>query len=147
MYWGALALYVLAYVLPATFVRTTGETTWRITAWGWQAALYSVIPLLMWLRHPLTEIGMLWLALLIMPSNLAFMAAAILLPLRRPRSALACAAAALVSMIGSSYFIDAQQSELIRLPAGHLGPGYYVWVLAGILMAWAAYRAKVSARP
>ena len=132
----------MAYALPATFVRTTGETTWRVTGWGWQAALYSFIPLLIWLRHPLAEIEMLGFALLITPSNLAFIAAAVLLPLRRPRAALVCSAIALVSMIASSYFIDAHQSDLIRLPAGHLGPGYYAWVLAGIVMAWTAYSAR-----
>lgn len=129
-------------MLPATFVRTTGETTWRITAWGWQAALYSFIPFAIWLRHPLAEIAMLGYALLITPSNLAFIAAAVLLPLRRIRAALVCAVVALVSMIASSYFIDARQSDLIRLPAGHLGPGYYVWLLAGIVLVWTAYSAR-----
>jgi hypothetical protein len=135
----------LAYLLPATFVRTTGETQWRITGWGWQAALYSFIPLFMWLRHPLDEVGMLVLTVAITPSNLGFIAAAVLLPLRRCRAALVCAGVALVSMIASSCFIDARQSELIRLPAGHLGPGYYSWVGAGILMVWTAFSSR-SAR-
>ena len=85
---------------------------------------------------------MLGITLLVTPSNLAFIAAAILLPLRRRRAALICALLALASMVASTWFIDPQQSELVRLPAGHLGPGYYVWVLSGILMACAAYRLK-----
>jgi hypothetical protein len=120
----------------------TGETTWRITAWGWQAALYSVIPLLIWLRHPIAEIAMLGLAMLVATSNLAFIAAAVLLPLRKRRAALACAVLALGSMIYGAFAIDPVQSELIRLPAGHLGPGYYAWVMAGVLMAWTAYSSR-----
>ena len=45
----------------------------------------------MWLRHPIAEIAMLGFTLLVATSNLAFIAAAILLPLRKRRAALVCA--------------------------------------------------------
>ena len=96
----------------------------------------------MWLQHPLAEIAMLGLALLVATSNLAFIAAAVLLPLRKHRAALVCAVLALASMIYGAFALDPVQSDLIRLPAGHLGPGYYAWVLAGALMVWTAYSSR-----
>lgn len=121
-----------------------GETTWRITSWGWQAALLSVLPVPIWLEAP-GEPGALLMMLMVTPANLCFIAAAILLALRRQRAALVCAVIAVASMVACTYFIEARQAELVRLPAGHLGPGYYVWLIAGILMSWTAFSSR-SAR-
>lgn len=117
----------------------------NITAWGWQAAVMSFAPLLLWIEHPIENLDMAWLALLITPSNLAFIAAAILLPLRWRRTALVCAVLALASMIYGGYSVPEVQSQLVRTPAGHLGPGYYAWVIAGALLAWTAFSSR-SAR-
>ena len=131
MYWSALALYALSYVLPATF-------TSRITAWGWQAALYSLVPLLMAAQDP-ADRGAWLMVLVFSTSNVAFIAAAILAWLRRRRAALACAAASLASMVYGGVSMPFQQSELVGGPAGHLGPGYYAWVIAGMLLIWTAF--------
>ena len=124
----------MSYVLPATF-------TSHVTAWGWQAALYSIVPVLMLAQDPLD--GGAWLmALLYTPSNVAFIAAAILVPLRKRPAALACIVVALASMIYGGVTMPAQQSELVGGPAGHLGPGYYAWVIAGMLLGWTAFSSR-----
>ncbi|HUQ74812.1 MAG TPA: hypothetical protein VM183_08815 [Burkholderiales bacterium] len=122
-----------------------GEMATHITAWGWQAALISVVPLIMWVDHPISNLDMATMALLVTPSNLAFIAAAILLALRKRRAAPACATIALASMIYAGFAIPAQQSDLIHVPAGHLGPGYYAWVVAGLLMLWTAFSSRSAA--
>lgn len=99
----------------------------------------------MWLDHPIANLDMALLAALVSPSNLAFIAAAILLPLHQRRTALGCAAVALASMIYGGFAVPAQQGDLISTPAGHLGPGYYAWVTAGALMVWTAFSSR-SAR-
>ena len=96
----------------------------------------------MWIDHPIGNADMVLLAAIITPSNLAFIAAAIFLPLRKRRTALVLAAIALASMIYGGFAVPAQQSDLIRGPAGHLGPGYYVWVIAGALMLWTAFSSR-----
>ena len=48
-------------------------------------------------------------------------------------------------MIYGGFAVPAQQSELVRGPAGHLGPGYYAWVAAGALLLWTAFSSR-SAR-
>jgi len=126
-------------VLPAAYLGST------VSAWGWQAALLSVAPLIMWIDHPIGNADMVLLAALVTPSNLAFIAAAILLPLRMRRSALICAVVAIASMIYGGLAVPAQQSELVRGPAGHLGPGYYAWVTAGALMLWTAFSSRSAA--
>ena len=133
-------LYAIAYATPASFSQSG-----NITAWGWQAAVLSTAPLMLWIEHPIENLDMAWLALLITPSNLAFIAAAILLPLRWRRSALVCAVLALASMLYGGYAVPEVQSQLVRTPAGHLGPGYYAWVIAGALLAWTAFSSR-SAR-
>jgi len=80
----------------------------HITAWGWQAALLSVVPLVMWVDHPISNFDMAGMALL-------------------------------------GFGIPAQQSDLIRVPAGHLGPGYYAWLVAGLLMLWTAFSSRSAA--
>ena len=112
---------------------------WRVTAWGWEAAALSLVPLWLMVREPSFDAETLAL-IAVVPGNLAFIAAAILLPLGKPRSALACAIAALGSMVYGGYVVPARQNEL-GFPAGHLGPGYYAWLFAGALMAWASWRA------
>jgi hypothetical protein len=126
-------LYALAYALPATM------QSGNVTQWGWQAAILSIAPLLMLIGQPVGNADMAIPALLITPCNVGFIAAAILVPLRWRRAALVCAVAALASMVYSGFIVPGHQSELIRGPAGHLGPGYYAWVLAGALMTWTAF--------
>lgn len=124
-------------------VDSSGQTATHITSWGWQAGILSVVPLLMWGSAPVANVEMSFLVFTVTPSNVCFVAAAILLPLRRRRAALACALISLASMIYSGLFlVPAHQSELVRTPAGHFGPGYYVWVIAGMLMVWTAFSSR-----
>jgi len=116
-----------------------------VTQWGWQAALLSVAPLLMILDNPIGNADMAIPALLITPCNVGFIAAAILVPLRWRRTALICALVSVASMVYAGFAVPEHQSDLIRGPAGHLGPGYYAWVLAGALMIWTAFSLR-SAR-
>jgi|1185.fasta_scaffold02211_2 hypothetical protein len=139
LYSASVGLYTLSYVLPAAILGGA------VSAWGWQAALLSMAPLVMWIDHPIGNADMVLLAALVTPSNLAFVAAAILLPLRRRRAAIVCAALALASMIYGGFAVPAQQSELVRGPAGHLGPGYYAWVTAGALLLWTAFSSRSAA--
>ena len=132
-------LYALAYALPATM------QSGNVTQWGWQAAILSIAPLLMLLDHPMGNADMALTALLLTPCNVGFIVAAILVPLRRRRTAFVCAVASLASMVYAGFAVPEVQSDLIRGPAGHLGPGYYAWVLAGALMTWTAFSSR-SAR-
>src|SRR3954462_307560 len=139
LYSASVVLYTLSYELPAAILGGA------VSAWGWQAALLSMAPLVMWIDHPIGNADMVLLAALVTPSNLAFVAAAILLPLRRRRAAIVCAALALASMIYGGFAVPAQQSELVRGPAGHLGSGYYAWVTAGALLLWTAFSSRSAA--
>jgi len=140
-------LYALAYILPATFTRSIvgsgGETQWRITGWGWYLALLSIMPLIQIVTAAQFE----WwfTALTITPSNVCFLAAAIALWRGRRRTALVLALVSLASMIYGGFVIERYPSDLVRIPYGHLGPGYYAWVIAGLLMAWTAFSSR-SAR-
>ena len=111
----------------------------NVSQWGWQAAILSVAPLLMLVDHPIGNADMAIPALLVTPCNVGFIAAAILVPLLWRRTALVCAVATVASMVDSGFIVPEYQSDLIRGPAGHLGPGYYAWVLAGALMTWTAF--------
>ena len=88
---------------------------------------------------------LLYAALTVTPSNVAFIVAAIALWKGKRRTALACALASLASMIYSGFLIEQYPSDLVRLPYGYLGPGYYAWVIAGALMLWTGFSSR-SAR-
>lgn len=111
---------------------------WRITGWGWELALLSVMPLV----HP---VELLFALVTVTPSNVCFIAAAIAVWRGKQRLAQILALAALASMIASAFLIEPRASELVRLPYGQLGPGYYVWVTAGALLLWTAFSSR-SAR-
>ena len=116
------------------------EAQWRITGWGWYLAFLSVMPLI----QIVTAAQLEWwfAALTITPCNVGFIAAALALWFGRRRLAIACAAIALASMIYGGFLIERYPSDLVRLPYGYLGPGYYVWVIAGALMLWTAFSSR-----
>jgi hypothetical protein len=98
-------------MLPATFSRgvvdSSGQVASQITAWGWQAALTSFTPL----------------PRFVVASNVLFVAAAILVALRKRRSAIVCAAVALTSMIFGGFAVP-RATESSRADAGRpSGPG------------------------
>jgi hypothetical protein len=140
-------LYALAYVLPATFTRhvtgSSGDVRWLITGWGWELALLSVAPLVAVFQSATVELA--YALLTITPSNVCFVAAAIALWRQRRGAALVLASIALASMIYGGFVIQRYPGDLIRVPYGHLGPGYYVWVIAGALLLWTAFSSR-SAR-
>jgi len=142
-----MGLYALAYILPATFTRSItgsgGETQWRITGWGWQLALMSLMPIIGMIESATVEMA--FALLTITPSNVAFLVAAVALWKGARRTALAASGIGLASMIYGGFVIQRHASDLIRIPYGHLGPGYYVWVIAGALLLWTAFSSR-SAR-
>ena len=58
------------------------------------------------------------------------------------RAALALCVVSLASMIYCGIALPARAGDPIRFPAGHLGPGYYAWLAAGVVMLAAAYRGR-----
>lgn len=110
---------------------------WRVTGWGWELALLSIMPLV----HPLELVFAL---VIVTPSNVCFIAAAIAAWRGRQRLGQILALAALASMIASAFMIAPRASELVRLPYGLLGPGYYVWVTAGALLLWTAFSSRLA---
>ena len=97
---------------------------------------------------PLLHLGtveLLFVLLVVTPSNLCFIAAAVAAWRGKPLAARILAAISLASMVASAFMIEPHASELVRLPHGHLGPGYYAWVIAGALLLWTAFSSR-SAR-
>ena len=133
----AFALYGISLALPATF-NDTG-----VTGWGWRAAFLSLLAL------PATAVTLDVVAVLsILPlplSNLGFFAAAYLLSMRRPLRALVASIVSVASMVYVAFLVPEQPSELLNEPAGRLGPGYYLWLMAGVVMLVAAARTSRAA--
>jgi len=100
--------------------------------WGWQAALSSI-------ATPMV--------IILGPSNLGYAAAAVLIPIGSNRAAIAFSGVALLSMAWCGIMLPAQPGGgPIRWPGGHLGPGYYAWVAAGVMMLACGVRAYREAR-
>ena len=116
---------------------------WRVTGWGWQLALLSVMPVAALVQT--AALDLLFAAVTITPSNVCFVAAAIALWRRRRHAAIILACIALASMIYCGFLNQEYPGDLIRVPYGRLGPGYYVWILSGILLLWTAFSSR-SAR-
>lgn len=140
-------MYVLAYLLPATFTRSAvgsgTEPVWRVTGWGWQLALLSVMPVAGLVQSATVEI--LFAMVTITPSNVCFVAAAIALWRRKRQAAIILACIALASMIYGGFVIQEYPGDLIRVPYGRLGPGYYIWILSGIVLLWTAFSSRSAA--
>ncbi len=130
-----LALYGVSFFLPAVLNPDPTPSRGLIEMWGWQAARLSIVPLLFLFEG---EPGVL---LLMTASNPTFLAAAACVAMRWRRTALAFALTALASMIACALMLPGHPGrDFIYTPGGHLGPGYYLWAGAGLLMCVVAYR-------
>lgn len=77
-------------------------------------------------------------------SNVGLLAAGILLSFGKYRSALVASVLSVVSMVACGVLAPAEPANggfFLATPGGNLGPGYYVWLLAGLLMLFATMRA------
>jgi hypothetical protein len=75
------------------------------------------------------------------PSNVGYAGAALLIGFGASRPAMACAIAALLSMAFCGIALPAHSGGgPFQWPAGHLGPGYYAWLAAGIMMLMCGVR-------
>ena len=103
-----------------------------VDSWGWQAALLSIsTPMVMFMG----------------PSNFGYAVAAVLIPFGFCRVAVVCSIVALASMAYCGIIVPSQSSGgPIAFPAGHLGPGYYAWLAAGIMMLACAVRGSREAQ-
>ncbi len=130
-----LALYAASFLLPAVFEPHPSPSGSLVQLWGWQAARLSVLPLLFLLD------GAPSVLLLMTTSNPAFLAAAAFVAAGWRRTALLLALVAFGSMVACALMLpDHPVREVINTPGGRLGPGYYLWAAAGLLMCLAAYR-------
>ena len=127
LYLASLALYVVSFALPAVInPHPTPGFGW-VEIWGWQAALMS-------LQAPAV--------LIVGPSNVGFASAALLLAFGASRPAIACSVVSLLSMAYCGIALPPQAGGgPIRWPGGYLGPGYYAWLTAGLLMLACGVRA------
>ena len=132
LYFISLAIYAASFVLPAVINPNPTPSFGWVETWGWQAALMSV-------ATPMIVI--------VGPSNLGYAAAALLIAIGFYRAAMACSVAALLSMAYCGIMLPPRPGDgPFRWPGGHLGPGYYAWLAAGIMMFACGIRAFREAR-
>ncbi len=131
LYTISLALYAASFLMPAVINPHPTPGFGLVETWGWQAALLSLTPL------ALPVAG---------PSNIGYLLAAAAAAARWFRVALALCAVSLASMIYCGIALPERPGDTIRYPGGHLGPGYYAWLLAGIIMMAVAFRGRRAGR-
>ena len=132
LYFTSLGVYAVSFGLPAVINPTPTPSFGLVEMWGWQAAQIS-------LATPM--------AVILGPSNLGYVAAALLIPIGSRRAAIACSAAALLSMALCAIMLPAQaHGDWVRWPGGLLGPGYFAWLAAGVMMLVCGVRAYREAR-
>jgi hypothetical protein len=128
----SLALYAVSFVLPAILNPDPTSSFGWVDTWGWEAAVLSF-------ATPMVVI--------LGPSNLGYAAAALLIPFGFCRVAVVCSLVALLSMAYCGFMVPSHPGGgPIRWPGGHLGPGYYAWLAAGIMMLVCAVRASREAQ-
>src|SRR5438874_9085081 len=120
LYFTSLGVYAASFVLPAVINPNPTPSFGWVETWGWQAALMSM-------ATPMVVI--------LGPSNLGYAAAALLIAIGSSRAAIACSVVALVSMAYCGIMLPPRPGDgPFRFPGGHLGPGYYAWLAAGVMV-------------
>ena len=121
----ARILYAISFLLPATV--SSGE--WW---WGWKVALLSLHPLVI---------------LFTGPSNIGFVLGMVWLRGRSFRAAAVAASLSVASMIYCGVIAPSSPGGgPIQFPGGWLGPGYYLWLLSGVMLLWSTIRALAASR-
>jgi hypothetical protein len=131
LYLISLAAYIVSFGLPAVINPHPTPGFPRVETWGWQAALMSVLPPMLVVTGE---------------SNLGYVLAALLVPAGWYRAAVASSLVSLLSMAYCGVALPERAGDLIRFPGGHLGPGYYVWLGAGVVMFGSATRGLSAPR-
>ena len=127
LYFASLGVYAASFALPAVINPYPTPGFGWVDTWGWEAALMSMMT-------PMVVI--------VGPSNLGYVAAALLIAIGSCRAAIACSVAALLSMAYCGIMLPPRPGGgPIRWPGGHLGPGYYAWLAAGVMMLACGVRA------
>jgi hypothetical protein len=127
LYFVSLGLYAASFALPAVINSSPTPGFGLVEIWGWQAALMSVQPPGVFVAGP---------------SNVGYATAALLIAFGASRPAIASSVVALLSMAYCGVALPSQPGGgPIRWPGGHLGPGYYAWIAAGIMMLVCGVRA------
>jgi len=125
LYGLSLGTYAASLVLPA--VIGTHEDP---NMWGWQAFSLSVNPI----------------GIVAWPSNFGYLAAAIFQRMEYRRAAVAASAVAVADMLFVAFvFLTESRGGPVHLPFGFLGPGYFAWLAAGVMMCmstWRAFRSR-----
>jgi hypothetical protein len=122
LYWWSIATYAVSLVLPAV-IGTHSDPN----MWGWDAFTFSLTPI----------------AIIAWPSNYGYVAAAIFQWVKQPRAAVTASVVAVADMIFVAFvFLTESRGGPIHLPFGFLGPGYFAWVAAGIMMCMSSWRAR-----
>lgn len=132
LYFTSLTIYTASFALPAVINPNPTPSFGWVELWGWEAAQIS-------LATPM--------AVIFGPSNLGYAAAAVLVHTGSRRAAIACSAGALLSMAICGIMLPLRAGGgPIRWPGGLLGPGYFAWVAAGVMMLVCGVRAYREAR-
>jgi hypothetical protein len=116
----SIATYAVSLVLPA--VIGTGSDP---TMWGWQAFGLSLNPI----------------AMIAWPSNLGYIGGALFHKLEFHRVGLIACAVSVADMLFLAFvFLTDRTGGPIRPFYGYLGPGYFAWVAAGVMMLSSAWK-------
>jgi hypothetical protein len=126
LYWVSIGAYAVSLLLPA--VIGTGSDP---TMWGWQAFALSLNPI----------------AIIAWPSNLGYVAGALLQKLDFPRAGLVASAVSVADMlfVACVFLTSRSGGGPISTFSGFLGPGYFIWLTAGVMLlmsAWKSTRAR-----
>jgi hypothetical protein len=127
----SLAAYIVSFGLPAVINPHPTPDFGRVETWGWQAALMSVL-------SPIIVVTG--------PSHLGYLVAALLVATGWYRAAMLASLVSLLSMAYCGLALPERPGDPFRFPGGHLGPGYYLWLGAGIVMFVSAARAWRATR-
>jgi len=132
LYSTSLGVYAVSFVLPAVINPNPTPSFGWVEMWGWQAALMTI-------ETPMVVI--------LGPSNFGYATAALLIAIGSCRAAIAFSVAALLSMVSCGIMLPPRPGGgPFRWPGGHLGPGYYAWLAASVMMLVCSLRAYREAR-
>ena len=120
LYRTSIGTFAVSLVLPA--VIGTGSDP---NMWGWQAFSFSLNPI----------------ALIAWPSNFGYIGAAVFRKLEFHRVGLAASVVSVSDMLFVAFvFLTDRTGGPIRPFYGYLGPGYFAWLAAGVMMLMSSWK-------
>jgi hypothetical protein len=122
LYGLSLGTYAVSLVLPAV-IGTHSDPN----MWGWQAFSLSINPI----------------AIVAWPSNFGYAAAAIFQWMEYRGAAVAASSVAVADMLFVAFvFLTESRGGPVHLPFGLLGPGYFAWLAAGVMMIMSSWKQR-----